>query len=166
MLPTPNAWLGRRPENAMADPERAASRDHEGTRGKRSIELPDAIAAEVRLLPTPQAADGSRGAEQGVRFYAGGGDNPTLLGAARRVTGESRPHGARLLPTPQASDGTGGRQEKSAMRNHGKRPSGQKATLTLGTAVELSGELTSQPFAAGSSSSDGPHPDQLTIEDA
>jgi hypothetical protein len=72
---------------------------------------------------------------------------------------------ARLLPTPQRSDGTGGRVERTAMRSGGKRPSGQKATLTLGTAIELSGELTSRPFADGDTPSDGTHPDQLTIED-
>lgn len=109
----------------MADPERAASRQHEGTRGKRSVELPDALAAEVTL----------------------------------------NAEAPRLLPTPQAADGTGGRQEKSAMRNHGKRPSGQKGTLTLGTAVELRGELSSRPFADGSKSSGDQLPGQLTIED-
>lgn len=61
MLPTPGAWLGRRPENSMPDPERAASRRHDGPKGKRSFELPDAIA-EIGSLgdPTSQlSADGS-----------------------------------------------------------------------------------------------------------
>lgn len=53
LLPTPGAWLGRRPENATADPERAASRMHDGIRGKRLLELPDALA----LLPTPTQGD-------------------------------------------------------------------------------------------------------------
>lgn len=44
LLPTPSAWLGRRPENDTADPERARSREHEGMKGKRSMELPDALA--------------------------------------------------------------------------------------------------------------------------
>lgn len=52
-LPTPSSWLGRRPENSYADPERAASRSHEGRRGDRSLELPEALA----LLPTPAARD-------------------------------------------------------------------------------------------------------------
>lgn len=34
LLPTPDAWLGRRPENSMADPEREASRRH--VRDRRS----------------------------------------------------------------------------------------------------------------------------------
>jgi DNA (cytosine-5)-methyltransferase 1 len=62
LLPTPGAWLGRRPENASADPERAASREHDGIRGKRSLELPEALAAEVdtgKLLPTPTTQDGA-----------------------------------------------------------------------------------------------------------
>lgn len=45
MLPTPGAWLGRRPENSQADPERAESKRHGGTRGKRSTELPDVLAS-------------------------------------------------------------------------------------------------------------------------
>jgi hypothetical protein len=45
LLPTPGAWLGRRPENSYADPERAASRAHTtGRRGDRSVELPDVLA--------------------------------------------------------------------------------------------------------------------------
>jgi hypothetical protein len=46
----------------MADPERAKSRENEGERGKRSVELPDAIAAEVRLLPTPMSNEENPGA--------------------------------------------------------------------------------------------------------
>jgi hypothetical protein len=45
LLPSPGAWLGRRPENSLPDPERAASKKHAGKRGKRSVELPDAIAS-------------------------------------------------------------------------------------------------------------------------
>ena len=43
-----------------------------------------------KLLPTPAARDGENSSEQGFRHYAGQGDNPTLLGAARRATGELR----------------------------------------------------------------------------
>ena len=45
LLPSPNAWLGRRPENSSPDPERAASRRHAGKRGKRSVELPDVLGS-------------------------------------------------------------------------------------------------------------------------
>lgn len=55
-------------------------------------EVPGEIGRDARariaagqLLPTPQAADGERASEQGPRHYATGADNPTLLGAARRV---------------------------------------------------------------------------------
>jgi len=240
LLPTPNAWLGRRPENSTADPERAASRQHEGQKGKRSIELPDALAAEVtllptpttqdakntgspsqqerntpplnavapKLLPTPLTSDANDAAKTGewsqLREVArdllptptaqtgGDGQRPDgfrrlLAPELRRLlptpTAQAAKHGAtpdenangygynlwdipHLLPTPQAADGSGGRMEQKAMRNSGKRPSGQKATLTLGTAAALSGELTSRPFADGSRPSDGALPGQLTIEDA
>jgi hypothetical protein len=53
LLPSPGAWLGRRPENSMSDPERARSRQHEGKRGKRSLELPDAIASIGDHTPPP-----------------------------------------------------------------------------------------------------------------
>lgn len=43
-----------------------------------------------QLLPTPKAADGENASEQGPRHYIEGSDNPTLLGAARRVTGEMK----------------------------------------------------------------------------
>lgn len=91
LLPTPGAWLGRRPENATADPERAASRMNPGLAGKRSIELPDALAAAglSPLLPTPTSEDGERG--KGADEARQGGS--TLRGA--------------LLPTPAARDGKG-----------------------------------------------------------
>jgi hypothetical protein len=42
----------------------------------------------TKMLPTPTAADGDRTSEQGPRFYLGGGDNLTLLGAARRAVSD------------------------------------------------------------------------------
>lgn len=69
LLPTPSAWLERRPENATPDPERQASRGHDGERGKRSLKLPDALAlagawptetTPIRTESTNQrSADGS-----------------------------------------------------------------------------------------------------------
>jgi hypothetical protein len=89
----------------MADPERAASREHDGIRGKRSLELPEALAAEVdtgKLLPTPTTQDGANngGPSQFDR-------NSLPLNAA-----------AKLLPTPTA--GTGG---------DGERPDGYRRLL-------------------------------------
>lgn len=43
---------------------------------------------KARVYPTPTAADGERTSEQGPRHYVEGGDNPTLLGAARRAEDE------------------------------------------------------------------------------
>jgi hypothetical protein len=141
----------------------------------------DDLPAAVRLLPTPVANPDNPGAGGELRAaltHGEGRRNETgtdtlgrpntgrparLLPTPMSCDGEDE---VRLLPTPQAADGTGGRQEKTAMRAGGRRPSGQKATLTLGTAVELRGELTGRPFAAGSESSDEPRPRQLTIEDA
>jgi hypothetical protein len=81
------------------------------------------------LLPTPQAADGDRVSEQGVRYYRNGTDNPTLLGAACRLDGVAND---KLLPTPQASDGSGGRIDADISPH---RPSGAKRSITLATAV-------------------------------
>lgn len=94
LLPTPGAWLGRRPENATADPERAASRMNPGLAGKRSIELPDALAAAglSPLLPTPAARDGK-------------GANPN-----ERDGGPDLPGAVKLLPTPVVTDAFGSRR--------------------------------------------------------
>lgn len=61
--------------------------------------------SDVRVWPTPKAADGENKSEQGFRFYAGKGDNPTLLGAARRAEGVSKiaDDDPRLWPTPKSS---------------------------------------------------------------
>lgn len=131
LLPTPTAWLGRRPENATADPERAASREHEGSRGKRSIELPEALAAEVtvtKLLPTPTAGDakssGSRNLE-GSKAHEG----VSLTDAVK--FGDS--HTPRLLPTPVANaenPGAGG--ELRAALTHGPARRNETGTDTMG----------------------------------
>jgi hypothetical protein len=126
-----------------------SARDQKGAGTKR--EGGHDLPLEIKLLPTPTRQDGKQNALNAKEAER----NPHTMWAVMH----------RLLPTPQASDGTGGRSEKTAMRNDGKRPSGHKATLTLGTAVELSGELTSRPFADGNTSAADPHPGQLTIED-
>lgn len=108
MLPTPGAWLGRRPENATADPERAASRENEGVRGKRSVELPDALAAEVTLLPTPVVTDsfGSRRATARTDEWTSN-EGTTLTDALWQVEGRTTDTLGNLLPTPAARDGKG-----------------------------------------------------------
>lgn len=56
ILPTPGAWLGRREVNSnVDDPIRDQSRRHAGDRGRRSVELPQALAP---LLPTPRTPSG------------------------------------------------------------------------------------------------------------
>lgn len=116
LLPSPTAWLGRRPENATADPERAASRRHEGARGKRSMELPDALA----MLPTPTTQDAANtgGPSQHDR------NTPPLNAAVQ------------LLPTPAAADGDGGRLDSLETFESGRRPSGTKATRTLRSSIQ------------------------------
>jgi len=160
MLPTPMA----NPENPGAGGELRAALTHgpsrRNTTGVDSWGRPN--RGREKLLPTPTESDGdSAGSRnlEGSKAHAG----VSLTDAVRQ--GDSTT--PRLLPTPQAADGTGGRQEARAFTERaGKRPSGQKATLTLGTAIGLSGELTDRPFTDGNESSDAPPPGQLTIEDA
>lgn len=53
LLPTPEAWLGRREANATADPMREKSRRHEGERGRRSTTLPEALASIGEPMDPP-----------------------------------------------------------------------------------------------------------------
>jgi hypothetical protein len=69
LLPTPTTQDG---ENTAGPSQR-----------QRHSDPLNVVASD--LLPTPQAADGDRTSEQQPRHYATGEDNPTLLGAARRV---------------------------------------------------------------------------------
>lgn len=104
LLPTPVA----NPDNPGAGGElRAAVVHGEGRRnetGTDTLGRPN-TGRPSRLLPTPTAAAGDNASEQGPRHYIEGSDNPTLLGAARRASGELRhsedPH---LLPTPTPGD--------------------------------------------------------------
>lgn len=144
LLPTPGAWLGRRPENAVADPERAKSREHsEGRRGDRSIELTDALA----LLPTPVVQDAKRTTQ---------GPRDGKRGRALRDT---------LLPTPTWTDA-----RSSGSRNlpGSKAHPGVSLTDAMrfgNSSTPRSGASTAEPSPAGSSSSDDPLPGQLTIWD-
>lgn len=87
------------------------------------------------LLPTPKANEAN-----GSKPHGDGG-----LGLREAVTQQKN-----LLPTPEASDATGGRRSKE---KGGKRPSGAKRAITLGTAVDhqrSDGEPTDQPSPGGS----------------
>lgn len=158
LLPTPRAS-----ENENRQTKRSPSQEA-GTHGK-------CLAAEVaHLLPTPVASDGER---QSSTYSRG---NPTLAGALL-PTPTATPYGNNqspspgatvrpsldslaptLLPTPRATDGTKG----------GPNQRGSKGDLMLPSAVSQmsSGASTSPPSAAGSASSDGLLPGQLTIADA
>lgn len=166
LLPTPNASVsqdGERPETFF---ERRLAQKALGRNGN-GIGLPLTIA--VQLLPTPAGSDGSRGPDYAAATREGtGGDSLTTTVARLNAETEGllADPNIRLLPTPQESDGFGGRNETAAMRRGGKRPSGAKATLPLPTAIAMRGELTAQPFAAGSLCSDVALPGQLTLEDA
>lgn len=129
LLPTPTGEDGERGRNG-AGPDRL---------GAKTFDRP--------LLPTPIANEQNPGAGGELRAaieHGPGRRNGSGVDSLGRPN-LGRP--SRLLPTPQGADGEGGRQEKGAMRRGGKRPSGQKATLTLGTAVELRDELGESPFA-------------------
>jgi hypothetical protein len=148
LLPTPVAWLGRRPENAMADPERAASQ------GQRSIELPDALA----LLPTPTANEENPGAGGELRAaLAHGPERRNLTG----VDSWGRPNQGRpsqLLPTPTFQQG---RNSTSARPDDSQHHAG-----TTLQDLAFSGAFTGLPSSPGSDCSDAPLPGQLTIEGA
>jgi hypothetical protein len=77
MLPTPDAWLGRRPSSASVDPTRIASRQHPGDRGRGSITLPEALDP---LLPTPRTPTG--GTERTEARRKRGNKHGTMLEAA------------------------------------------------------------------------------------
>lgn len=103
-------------------------------------EVVDRLAGPEKLLPTPTATP-----------Y--GSNQSASPGAAVRPSLETL--APKLLPTPRASDGEKG----------GPNQRGSKGDLTLPSAAALIGGTSSPRSAAGSTSPDGPHPQQLTIED-
>lgn len=140
MLPTPKAARYGSSQNGSN-----SSRPSAGTPSLDTM----AARGSLPLLPTPQAADSERGSEQMMRHYQeGGGDNPTLLGAARLMLptpmssmaaqgqGGGELHRVVnhtvLWPTPEASDGSGGRVSAEV---GGTRESGAKRAVTLASAV-------------------------------
>jgi hypothetical protein len=184
LLPTPAAADGQRGPDYAAETREGTGGDSLTTAAAKLMPTPAAsdakggrsteghapmLAEAAKLLPTPTAGDGKASGSRnlpGSNAHAG----VSLTDAVR--TGDSTT--PRLLPTPQAADGAGGRQEKSAMSSGGKRPSGQKATLPLPTAVSMREELTETPFSGASTSppsgggsqcSDEPPLLQLTIGD-
>jgi hypothetical protein len=94
LLPTPSAWLGRRPSHSEPNPERLKGVDKTGA-DKRTLELVDAIA----LLPTPTTRD-YKGRNQRD-------DDSCLPGAV-----------GKMLPTPTASH-RGDRSEASRAKGGG-----------------------------------------------
>lgn len=144
LLPTPVA----NPDNPGAGGELRAALEHgPGRRNETGI---DSLGRPNRgrpskLLPTPTQNESGRKSDQAQRSRSDGGQgSPPGLGQTAR----------RLLPTPQAADGHGGRQEKGAMANAGVRPSGQKATLPLPTAVSMREEISETPFSEPEPESD------------
>lgn len=118
LLPTPQKSDGER------GPDFARQRERAETHGSGGDDLTTTVTKLSRgekLLPTPQARDGENSSEQGPRYYEGEGDNPTLLGAARRVTGTTK-HA--FLPTPVANPdnpGTGGELRAALTHGPGRR---------------------------------------------
>lgn len=119
LFPTPNASDGLGGRNELAAVQRAIDGGAQSVEDLRTLERPSGAKAALSLgtrvmaedlLPTPTAADGERESEQGIRYYRNGTDNPTLLGAARRLDGTANPDliPGHLWPTPAASDGERG----------------------------------------------------------
>jgi len=95
-LATPTAWLGRRPSQAVGDPDRWENPE-------RSNELSDQIAHLVeRLLPTPTARDHKDGAPCDVPVNAllgravwslhGGDPTPTPSPNGNQSSGDQHPN--------------------------------------------------------------------------
>ncbi len=142
LLQTPTAWLGRRPSQAIGDPERWHNPE-------RSNELSDQIAA---LLPTPVVND--MGANKTVEWWDAWAPNQ------KAADGRPAPHGKnlsievqRLLPTPTVQDGA---------NNAGPSQWNRNSDPLNVVAVKLSGGTTPRPLSDGSESSDGQHPNPPT----
>lgn len=190
LLATPTAWLGRREAHSIGDPQRWTNPDRSNELSDQIayLLLPTPLAsmqgpsrkeieagnprhrleAAVALLPMPRATDGTNG---GPNQRESSGD----LMLPSTVT--------QLLPTPRASDtGTPGRRASEGFRpplsqvlqpTPTATPYGNNQSPSSGAAVRpsldslaSSGAFTDPPSTAGRTSSDAPHPVQLTIEDA
>ena len=139
LLPTPTAWLGRRPSQAIGDPERWHDPE-------RSNELSDQIAA---LLPTPTAQAAKHGATPDIHAN-GFGSNLWDL-----------PH---LLPTPLANPSHGHYLNRRLLltptgRDHKGRNQRNDETC-------LPGAILALPSDDGNGSSDDQHPPQPQTEDS
>lgn len=130
------------------------------TENMETVTTWSAPADAMPLLPTPQARDGENASEQQYRAYEGQGDNPTLLGAARRVTGTSRGHGEKLLPTPLKGDADGGRTTKGQDR---QAETGLRLTAKA-IHQRSTGASTPGPSSDGRESSGDQHPPPPTSE--
>ena len=153
LLPTPTAEDGERGIGADA--------------ARKGPSLRGAVlsATDPTLLPTPTARDGK-----------GSGQNPDAARAKSRLTGlehrdeplnetgidtmgrpnEGRP--SKLLPTPTSQDA---KQNALNEREAARNPHTMWATMSRVS----SGASTHPPSSGGPRSSDGQHPDQLTIAD-
>lgn len=134
LLPTPNAWDGRR----GADFARANREESGGD---------DLLTGMVKLLPTPHAADGTGGRV---------GRNPETIRTGKRPSGakESVPLAAaidRLLPTPTETDSAGSRRSTARTDEWTSNP----GTTLTDAALESSGVDTAPQSSDGKSSSAG-----------
>lgn len=123
-----------------------------------------------KLLPTPTATSPSTANYRTDGTPYGGDYGPTLLDAVRLLPTPDATHGRKstrtgpllpgavetLLPTPMAADG-----ERASLAMPRGNPALAGAADSLGNPPS-----TGRPSRGGKRSSDGPHPGQLTIEDA
>jgi hypothetical protein len=144
LLPTPGANDSTGGEGPTRD-ERRRTGD---TGGPSLRDLP-------HLLPTPASRDGK-------------GPNPN-----EREGGDDLPGAIRLLPTPVVTDSYGSRRSTARTEEWESNPGTSLTDAiweTQGRTEDTRGNPTGasmqQPSSAGSSSSDGSPPDQLTIEGA
>lgn len=144
---------------------------HQASRGARRSNGTPLLRDQVKaLLPTPSASGDARNTNQTSDYqclaqsvnllptpmsstYEQGGDGGELRAAITH--GPTR----RLLPTPCSQNGET-RNSKTWVR-----PLDEPQNLENALA-RLPGDSTSPPSGNGNTSSDDPHPGQLTIEDA
>lgn len=148
MLPTPRASARENRQTKRSPTQKAGKHGLCLAAEMSELSQDSSRPSPAALLPTPRATDGTNG---GPNQRGSSGD--LMLPSAV----------VRLLPTPTVADSRGTRNATAHRKEEPKPTTNIAWTLTD---VFWTGDSTAQPLCAGNTSSDAPHPLQLTIEDA